>query len=226
MLESTRMTPALVLASNSPRRRQLLALTGWNFTLRPASIDESPSPGEHPGEYVLRLAGDKAVAAAQDGPPALYLGSDTTVADGMEILGKPLDDQDAGRILRQLRGKEHTVYTAVVLHDTHSARTVTEICATRVPMRSYSDAEIETYIRSGDPQDKAGAYGIQHPEFNPVERFRGCFASVMGLPLCHLERGLRQLYGPSPADVPAACQAALNYNCPVYTAILRGETAG
>jgi MAF protein len=220
------MTSALVLASSSPRRRQLLALTGWNFTLRPASIDERPSPGEHPGEYVLRLARDKASAAALDALPALYLGADTTVADGMEILGKPLDDLDAGRMLRQLRGKEHTVYTAVVLHANHGAQTIIEVCATRVPMRNYSDDEIDAYIRSGDPQDKAGAYGIQHPEFRPVERFRGCYASVMGLPLCHLERGLRRIIGPSPSDVPAACQAALNYDCPVHAAILRGENAG
>lgn len=226
MLESFHMTPSLVLASNSPRRRQLLALTGRNFSLRAADIDETPLPGEHPGEYVLRLAHDKALAAAQDGPPATYLGSDTTVADGMEILGKPSDDEEAVRMLRQLRAKQHTVYTAVVLQDTARGETVTEVCTTRVPMRAYSDAEIDAYVRSGDPLDKAGAYSIQNSGFSPVEQFRGCFASVMGLPLCHLERGLRRLHGPSPADVPAACQAALNYDCPVHAAILRGEAAG
>jgi len=220
------MTHALVLASNSPRRRQLLALTGWIFNLRPASIDESPLPGEHPGDYVLRLARGKAAASAQEGSPAIYLGSDTTVADGMEILGKPLDEEDAVRMLRQLRGKEHTVYTAIVLHDTLSGQTVSELCTTRVPMRAYGDAEIDAYVRSGDPLDKAGAYAIQHPEFKPVDQFHGCFASVMGLPLCHLERSLRHLRGPSPADVPAACQAALEYVCPVSSAILRGENAG
>jgi septum formation protein len=220
------MIPALVLASNSPRRRQLLALIGWNFSLRPASIDEQPHPQEHPADYVLRLARGKAAASAQEGPPALYLGSDTTVADGMEILGKPLDAPDAVRMLRQLRGKEHTVYTAIVLEDTRGGQIQTDLCATRVPMRAYSDAEITAYVRSGDPLDKAGAYAIQHPEFNPVERFRGCYASVMGLPLCHLERSLRRLSTPSPVDVPAACQAALDYDCPVHAAILRGENAG
>jgi septum formation protein len=226
MLESLEMTHDLVLASSSPRRRRLLALLGRNFTLQPAAIDETPIPREHPGDYVLRLARGKAIAAVHGGIMAVIIGSDTTVADGLEILGKPRDEQDATRMLQQLRGKEHTVYTAVVLHVTQEDRTLSEVCTTRVPMRGYSDTEIKAYVRSGDPLDKAGAYAIQHPEFNPVERFHGCFASVMGLPLCHLERGLRRIFGPSPADVPAACQAALDYDCPVYPAILRGETAG
>ena len=226
MLESTGMPPTLILASNSPRRRQLLALTGLPFTLRAANVDETPAAGEHPGDYVLRLARSKAAAAAAGSAPGLYLGSDTTVADGSEILGKPLDPPDAARMLRQLRGKEHTVYTAVALLDSATGRETVELCATRVPMRAYSDAEIETYVRSGDPLDKAGAYAIQHAQFNPVERFRGCYASVMGLPLCHLERALRRIAAPSPADVPAACQAALDYTCPVSAAILRGEDAG
>lgn len=226
MLESFGMISSLVLASNSPRRRHLLALTGLTFSLRPVDIDETPAPGEHPGDYVLRLAREKAALAAEGGPAGLYLGFDTTVADGMEIMGKPVDAEDARRMLRQLRGKTHTVYTAVALHDRDGGRLHEELCISSVPMRAYSDAEMEAYIQSGDPLDKAGAYAIQHPAFHPVENFRGCFASVMGLPLCHIERGLRRLAGPSPADVPAACQAELDYNCPVHAAILRGETAG
>jgi predicted house-cleaning NTP pyrophosphatase (Maf/HAM1 superfamily) len=93
-------------------------------------------------------------------------------------------------------------------------------------MRNYSDAEIEAYVQTGDPLDKAGAYAIQHPRFQPVERMEGCFASVMGLPMCHLVRVMRQ-FGLAPAaDVPAECQASLAYQCPVFPAILRGEPAG
>lgn len=226
MLESFPMlVSSLVLASNSPRRRQLLALTGREFIVRPASIDEQPHPAEAPGDYVLRLAMEKAQAAA-NGSSSLVIGSDTTVALGMEILGKPADAAEARAMLTKLRGREHTVYTAVAVLDPQSGQLRAELCASRVPMRSYADAEMEAYIDSGDPLDKAGAYAIQHSEFHPVEGFSGCYASVMGLPLCHLERTFRSLAAPSPADVPAACQAELNYRCPIFAAVLRGETAG
>jgi MAF protein len=226
MLESMAMlVSSLILASNSPRRRQLLALTGREFFVRPASIDEQPHPAEAPGEYVLRLACEKARAARADGS-SLVIGSDTTVALGMDILGKPADPADARAMLTKLRGREHTVYTAVAIYDPSCGQIASELCASRVPMRPYSDAELDAYIASGDPLDKAGAYAIQHSEFHPVEDFAGCFASVMGLPLCHLERAFRRLGSPSPADVPAACQAELNYRCPIFAAVLRGETAG
>jgi septum formation protein len=219
----------LILASNSPRRRQLLALTGRRFLTRPASIDESPLPGEEPGAYVLRLALGKAVAAAAANPEPVQswvLGSDTTVAlDGL-ILGKPSGPAEAREMLALLRGRAHTVYTAVALRSPADGALHSELCATSVPMRAYTDDEISAYIASGDPLDKAGAYAIQHPEFHPVEQFAGCFASVMGLPLCHLERALRGLGDPSPADVAAACQAELNYVCPVFRAIQNGANAG
>jgi septum formation protein len=218
----------VILASNSPRRRQLMRLTGLNFTIRPASIDETPISGEHPGDYVTRLARGKVAAAAAgpESPVEIYLGADTTVADGLEIMGKPVDASDAVRMLRQLRGKEHAVYTAIALRDPQTEQIITDLCLSRVPMRAYTDAEIEHYVATGDPLDKAGAYAIQHPAFHPVENFQGCCASVMGLPLCHLERNLRQMGAPSKADVPAACQAALHYDCPIYPAILRGKAIG
>jgi septum formation protein len=93
-------------------------------------------------------------------------------------------------------------------------------------MRPYSDEEIDVYVASGDPLDKAGAYAIQHADFHPVENFSGCYASVMGLPLCHLVRTLCKMGIAPPADVPAACQAHLQYTCPISAAILRGETIG
>ena len=226
--------PFFVLASNSPRRRQLLALTGRSFALQPASIDEQPLPAERPGDYVLRLAEEKARAAAGS-PQGLFLGADTTVASplGDEILGKPANAREARDMLRSLRGREHTVYTAIALYSQRGdARIERELCATRVPMRAYSDAEIDAYVASGDPLDKAGAYAIQHAGFHPVESLRGCYASVMGLPLCHLERALRRggflsgQDGPQPEDVARACQAELAYACPIFRAVLRGEDAG
>jgi septum formation protein len=218
---------SLLLASNSPRRRQLLALSGRAFLTRPASIDETPLPGEDPGAYVLRLARGKAAAAAQQAPFAGWiLGADTTVALEGRILGKPADAAEAREMLSLLRGREHTVFTAIALRHPADGSLHSQLCATSVPMRAYSQEELETYVASGDPLDKAGAYAIQHPGFHPVEQFSGCFASVMGLPLCHLERALRGLDDPSPADVPAACQAELAYPCPVYRAILDGADAG
>jgi septum formation protein len=219
----------LLLASNSPRRKQLLALSGRTFISRPASIDEDPLPGEAPGDYVLRLARGKAEAADLSGQPAfqgLVLGSDTTVALGSQILGKPADPEEARAMLVALRGREHSVYTGLALRNPADGTIRQELCTTSVRMRDYTDAEIEAYVASGDPLDKAGAYAIQHPEFHPVEGFAGCFASVMGLPLCHLERALRALGAPENVDVPAACQAELNYTCPVFTAILSSEDAG
>ncbi|MBW6466153.1 MAG: Maf family protein, partial [Brevefilum sp.] len=94
------------------------------------------------------------------------------------------------------------------------------VCCTQVPMRHYSDAEIDAYIATDDPLDKAGAYGIQHAGFHPVEGLRGCFASVMGLPLCHLKVGLRTFIADIPGGLPDRCQAHLNYDCPAYQAIL------
>ena len=209
-----------VLASNSPRRKQLFGLGGWDFTVIVADIDETPFEDESPREYVLRLAQAKALAiqprAASD---AVILGSDTTVVDGNEILGKPVDEEDTRRMLKQLRGRVHQVYTAIaILRD---GKIVTDLSITDVPMRDYSDAEIEAYIQTGDPMDKAGAYAIQHPEFKPVSVLEGCRASVMGLPMCHVLRTLRQFDIVGSADVPAACQSLLQYDCKVSSEILK-----
>ena len=221
----------IILASNSPRRLQLLSLGGWKFQIWPASIDESRLPGEAPEQYGLRVAEAKARAViASDGSafPAngLVLAADTIVIDGDELLGKPAGQADAGRMLRQLRGKPHRVCTALVLISVDNGRVVRDLCMTRVPMRNYSDEEISAYVASGDPLDKAGAYAIQHLGFHPVNNLMGCYASVMGLPLCHLVRALRQFDVAPQIDVPKACQAELDYDCPVFAAVLRGEQVG
>lgn len=217
----------LVLASNSPRRRQLLALGNWKFDVIVSDVDETQLTGESPKEYVLRLAQAKALAVAgRSNFEAIIIGSDTSVIVDDEILGKPKDETDAERMLKQLRGKTHQVYTGVAVHRVGDSKTLTELCITDVPMRNYSDEEIAAYIRTGDPLDKAGAYAIQHPDFQPVESMRGCYASVMGLPMCHVVRMLQQ-FGISPsAEVPMACQNLLNYACPVSGAILSGVSNG
>jgi septum formation protein len=216
--------PTIILASNSPRRRQLLTWTGWSFQVSPVDIDETPYPGEDPGGYVSRLAQAKAEAGARQAlPGSLILAADTIVADGQVLLGKPAGPDEAFAMLRRLKGRSHQVYTAIHLISTSDGRSTSDRCRANVPMRAYSDDEIAAYVETGDPLDKAGAYAIQHAGFHPVENFRGCYACVVGLPLCHLVRSMARL-GFSPVnDVPSICQANLNYGCPVYAAVLRGE---
>jgi MAF protein len=213
-----------MLASNSPRRRQLLALGNWKFTVAVSDVDEMQLAGETPKDYVLRLAQAKALAVVEMAHPEnIIIGSDTAVVDGNSILGKPKDGEDAARMLNQLRGHIHQVYTGVAFHRARDGKMLTELCITDVPMRVYSDDEIASYVKTGDPLDKAGAYAIQHPDFQPVESMRGCYASVMGLPMCHVTRALQILDVHPSMDVPKACQSLLNYECPVSSAILRGE---
>lgn len=226
MLEYIVMSAAFVLASNSPRRRQLLALAGVPFTVCSADVDERPYPGEPAGSCVVRLARMKAQAAATTLKTggAVLLSFDTLVVD-REILGKPAGPEEAVRVLRQLRGRPHQVFTGLVVSDP-VGRVETDVCVTTVPMRNYSEAEILAYVQSGDPLDKAGSYAIQHPGFHPVEGLVGCYASVMGLPLCHLARTLRKTGLDFPADIAASCQSALQYTCPISSAVLRGEPVG
>ncbi len=201
--------------------------TGWKFDSFPTDMDERQHLEEKPADYVLRLAEVKArVASARTRSVGPILAADTVVVDGDELLGKPESDEDARRMLRQLRGRTHQVYTALALYDPPNLRMIKDLCVTQVPMRNYNDEEIERYIASRDPFDKAGAYAIQHAGFHPVENFHGCYASVMGLPLCHLVRSLRQLKHEPPKDVPRTCQTNLGYVCPVSAEILRGEQAG
>jgi MAF protein len=210
----------LILASNSPRRRQLLALANWNFVVSAADVDESLRENELPADYVLRLAEAKARAVKADADQ-IILAADTTVVDGLNILGKPRDNVEAVTMLIQLRGRTHQVYTGVALLRMSDGFLLTDLCVTDVPMRSYSDEEIHNYVATGDPLDKAGAYAIQHPEFSPVANMNGCFAGVMGLPLCHVTRLFRRMNIEPNTDVPLRCQQLLEYDCPVYESILK-----
>lgn len=208
----------------------MIALGGWDFSIQPVEVDEQPWSGENPRQYVLRLAHSKAqaayheLAAGASEAESLIVAADTTVVDGADILGKPLDATEARAMLERLRGRTHQVLTAVaVLRVRPEGRIESDLCATDVPMRLYSQAEMVSYIASGDPFDKAGGYAIQHRDFHPVENLQGCYANVVGLPLCHLLRTLRKLGVDSHTDLPAACQASLGYECPVYRQVLDGK---
>ena len=217
----------ILLASNSPRRRELMALGDWTFTPAVSDVNEDQRQGEPPADYVLRLAADKALAAASKaGADQVIVAADTTVVDGDALLGKPQDAAEATAMLRQLRGRVHQVYTGLAVLNMRTGQMLQDLCVTNVPMRDYSDAEIAGYVKSGDPLDKAGAYAIQHDEFHPVAALKGCFASVMGLPLCHLLRLLDRIGLEPDPQLPSRCQAYLDYSCPVSDAILRGEQVG
>lgn len=212
----------LVLASGSPRRRELLRLLGFDFERVVGTLDETPYPDELPDAYTLRVSLEKAydsVEMAKKG--SVILTADTTVADGNMILGKPDNDAHADAMLKQLRNRTHQVYTAITLLDTIDQHVEQILGITQVTMRDYSDMEIAGYIASGDPKDKAGSYAIQNADFRPVARIKGCYANVMGLPLCHLVVCLRR-FGVEPhTNVPMGCQTFNQIECPVYDDILR-----
>jgi MAF protein len=214
--------PLIILASNSPRRRQLLSLTGWLFAVSAADVDETQQANESPADYVLRLAETKA-RAIHANANQVVLAADTTVVDNTDILGKPQDRAEATAMLKRLRGHSHQVYTGVAVFKPSDGRLLTDLCVTDVPMREYSDEEIEVYVQTDDPLDKAGAYAIQHPEFKPVARMDGCFASVMGLPVCHVIRLMRKMDIQPLTDFFRHCETFLEYQCPVSHAILNGE---
>lgn len=213
---------SLVLASQSPRRRELLALLGLPFDVVAADVVETPRPGELPAALVSRLSQEKARAATAL-PGTVVIACDTIVALDGDVLGKPRDAAEATAMLLRLRGRPHTVYSAVTLLETSAGRMLTDVAETTVVMRVYTDAELAAYVASGDPLDKAGAYAIQHAGFRPVAEVQGCYANVTGLPLCHLTHCLRA-WGIEPArDVPAACQAHTGYRCAVYPTILAND---
>ncbi len=219
--------PPIILASNSPRRREILTWTGLEFSTYPADIDETREENEPAQDYALRVAHKKAKASAPYAPfNGLVVAADTIVADGADLLGKPADRQAAKEMLLRLRGKIHQVHSAVVVSVPSKGVLQQVLCSTDVHMRKYSEEELENYLNSGDPMDKAGAYAIQHPEFRPVIKFAGCYASVMGFPLCHFEWLLRKMGYGDRKEIPYVCQEQLSYSCPIYKHVLKGETAG
>ncbi len=188
--------PPVILASASPRRRELLALIGIAHSVQPADVDETPHAGESPGVYAERIARDKAAAvaklhergaaaAATEAAPVV-IAADTIVVSDNVLLGKPRDDADAERMLRMLSGRAHTVYTAVAVARGAVMQSAIEIVS--VTFRTLTDPEIRSYIATREPMDKAGAYGIQGFGATIVERIDGDYFAVMGLALGLLVR--------------------------------------
>jgi septum formation protein len=177
----------LVLASSSPRRRELLTQAGFAFQVHPANLPEDPDPSEDPIAYVTRLAREKAeavfreIAAQSPAPPQVVLGADTTVVLDNQILGKPESEADAVRMLRLLSGRTHRVITGVAVVTPEHTEIAAEVTA--VQFLTLSDEEIEAYIATGEPMDKAGAYAIQGRAARWIPRVVGCYFNVMGLPI-------------------------------------------
>ncbi len=178
----------LILASGSPRRAELLRSAGIDFTVRVSDVDEKVLSGELPRDYVVRLSREKAQAVAAESE--LVLGADTTVVLLNEILGKPTDENDARRMLRLLSGKWHEVLTGVSL--VNGAKVTSDVAVTRVKFSKLSEEEANWYVASGEPIDKAGAYGIQGYASRFVERIEGSYSNVVGLPVQMIYRMLME----------------------------------
>ena len=201
--------PHLVLASRSPRRAELLRLVGARFDIVPADVDERPLPDERAEAHVLRLAEAKARAAIaalpsgsleENAPETLVLGADTVVMLDREILGKPADREEALRMLRALSGRIHEVWTGLFLFDPAHARGVGEAVRSIVKFACLSEEEIERYVATSEPLDKAGAYAVQGYGAVFVEAIEGSYSNVVGLPLGHLRHLLRLARGEGPGE--------------------------
>lgn len=202
-LKSAPMT-SLYLASGSPRRRELLSQIGVPFITHPAPVDERVLPGEDPLVYVERLARSKALAglaALGDAPGAVVLGADTAVVLEGRILGKPADREEALTMLAALSGRSHRVLTAVALACT--TRVATRVVTSHVEFRPLSQAEAQAYWASGEPRDKAGAYGIQGLAAVFVRQLQGSYSAVVGLPLCETAELLAEFGIPCWQSLPA-----------------------
>jgi septum formation protein len=187
----------LILASSSPRRAQILRDAGFDFTIKPANVDESLAPGEAVEAYVARIAQAKAHAVAgralADGTPAIVIAADTVVLAGKQILPKPKDADDARRMLRLLNATTHEVLTGLFVIRAYDGISFAHLERTRVEFTRISDLDIDAYIQTKEPFDKAGAYGIQGIGGRFVRKVDGCYFNVMGLPLSRLWEILRQM---------------------------------
>jgi septum formation protein len=213
-----------VLASQSPRRRELLGLCGYPFDTMAASVDESTVSHPDPAQDCIQTARLKAEAIlnqiySNQHERMIIVAADTIVAYDGHILGKPKDAADANQMLTTLRGHTHDVHTGVMIIDVDSGREVLGSHTAVVKMRRYTDQEISAYVASGDPLDKAGAYAIQHPIFRPVEQLNGCYLGVMGLSICHLLQLLRQIDLPFQAKLASLETAHQHYKCRLYNNI-------
>ena len=189
-------TGRMVLASASPRRRELVSAFVPPFTAVAPEVDETPRSGESPEDLVLRLSLEKARWAAGRAGAAAVLGADTVVVLDGEVLGKPDSPQRATNMLARLRGRTHRVVTGVTALDGRSGRWLASAKTSHVTMREYTDAEVAAYVASGDPMDKAGAYAVQNDSFRPAAGVDGCYLNVVGLPLCEVVTLMKDLGSP------------------------------
>lgn len=180
----------LVLASQSPRRSELLQNAGFTFHLRIRPVEEVRASGEPPQDYAIRLACEKA-EAAWEGRDEIVLGADTIVVLGDRVLEKPADADDARAMLAALSGREHTVITGICLR--HPGGVISDCVATRVQFAELDSGEIDAYVASGEPMDKAGAYAIQGLASKFVNRVEGCYFNVMGLPVSRVYKHWKAL---------------------------------
>ncbi len=185
------MERTLILASASPRRRELMSQIGLEFVISVAKINEQRLPNESPTEMVKRLAFEKAVAVFE--PNSVVVAADTIVSVDDTVLGKPKDENEAKEMLKRLQGRQHYVYSGFCVHD--GEKTVSEVVATEVVFRLVSDEEISEYVASGEPMDKAGAYGIQGGAAKFVSEIHGDYYNVVGLPICRLSTVLNDVFG-------------------------------
>jgi septum formation protein len=220
MNDSTHV-PRIILASASPRRHELLAAMGLAFDVAAADIDETPHPDEPAMALARRLSQAKAQALAKQHPAALVIAADTLVVVDNEILGKPADKAEARDMLARLRGREHVVYSGLTVMDGQRDRGCHQVAMTPVVMREYGQDELERYVDSGDPMDKAGGYAIQHEGFVPVDHVDDCYANVIGLPMCHLYRALAHWQVAVPVHPLRSCPLPQAWGyCPWAQAIL------
>jgi septum formation protein len=190
----------LILASASPRRAEILSAAGIPFEVRPSKIDESRLPGESPEKMVERLARAKAEAVAREVPPtdsAIILGADTVVVADDEILGKPSNSTTAREMLQKLRGREHRVITGFALLRVQDKQTRAGHETTRVWFSNMTDAEIDSYVATNEPLDKAGAYAIQGIAGRYIPRIEGCYFNVVGLPMARVWQAMKDLGWPT-----------------------------
>lgn len=184
---------AVILASASPRRSELLESAGVSFTIVPGDIDETPFPAEEPVAHVLRLAEAKARAVSSCGAGRFIIGADTIVLCDNEIMGKPLDQADAVGMLRKLSARVHQVITGFTVLDLRTDRAVSRVVITDVTFKSLDEEEISGYVATGCPLDKAGGYAIQGGAAYMVARIDGSYTNVVGLPLCEVVETLREM---------------------------------
>ena len=184
-------SPAIVLASQSPRRSQLLTMLGLDHEVRPAHVDERYEPGEEAAAHAQRLAREKAQVVAAARQSSIVVGSDTVVVIDGDVLGKPRDRREAVGMLLRLQGRSHTVATGLAV--AYRGRILSAVEQVEVRFRTFGPATAERYVATGEPDDKAGAYGIQGFGAALVERIEGDYFAVMGLPVCRLIRLFEEL---------------------------------